>query len=117
MEQLIKQSPTWDALMNAIELWPKIYNFIVEAKLEEGEHYEALVKQFENDVYQFYEYGKLCFLRGNTGIDGAGETTYLHILRYNLAAFARQLYVGAILTPGVKNSKFLKPTFLVESNL
>ena len=44
LEQLIKQSPAWGALMNAIELWPKIYNFIVKAKVEESEDYEALVK-------------------------------------------------------------------------
>ena len=101
LEKLIEQSPAWDALMNAIELWPKIYNFIVKAKVEEGEDYEALVKQFEEDVKQFYEYGKVCFLRGNTGIDGAGETTYLHILRYNLATFARQLYKDHKLGIGV----------------
>ena len=31
------------------------------------------------------------FLRGLTGKDGAGITTYLDILRYNLAYFVRQI--------------------------
>ena len=31
-------------------------------------------------------------MRGLNGADDAGETTYLHILRYNLATFARQIY-------------------------
>ena len=33
-------------------------------------------------------------MRGLNGADGAGETTYLLILRYNLATFARQIYYG-----------------------
>ena len=31
-------------------------------------------------------------MRGLIGKDAAGKTTYLHILRYNLADFARQIY-------------------------
>ena len=66
-----------------------MHKFIVKAKVNEGDDYEAEIVQFEKDVKEFYEFGKESFLRGLTGIDGAGETTYLHILRYNLTYFAR----------------------------
>ena len=91
-KKVIEEDEDWDALMEAIKIWPKLHQFIVKAKVNEGDDYEAEVLQFEKNVKEFYEFGKECFLRDKHGIDGAGETTYLHILRYNLATFARQIY-------------------------
>ena len=63
------------------------------------------------------------FLRGPTGKDGAGKTTYLHILRYNLAAFARQIYndyglgIGVFTMQGVeRRNKESKHIFTHHTN-
>ena len=91
-KKVIEEDEDWDALMEAIKIWPKLHQFIIKAKVNEGDNYEAEVVQFEKDVKEFYKFGKESFLRGLNGADGAGKTTYLHILRYNLATFARQIY-------------------------
>ena len=36
--------------MQAIKIWPKLHKFIVKAKVNEGDDYEAEVLQFEKDV-------------------------------------------------------------------
>ena len=122
-KKVIEEDEDWNALMEAIKIWPKLHKFIVKAKVNEGDDYEAEVVQFEKEVKEFYEFGKECFLRDKHGIDGAGETTYLHILRYNLATFARQIYndhglgIGVFTMQGVeRRNKESKHIFTHHTN-
>ena len=73
----------------ALKLWVKIHEFITKAKIEEGDEYEKEIKQFEILVKQFYEYGRTTFLASKAGEIGSMETSYMHILRYNLATLAK----------------------------
>ena len=73
----------------ALKLWVKICEFIIKAKIDDGDDYEEQIKQFEILVKQFYEYGRTTFLASKAGVIGSMETSYMHILRYNLATLAK----------------------------
>ena len=47
---VIEKDEDWDTLMEAIKIWSKLHKFIVKAKVNEGDNYEAEVVQFEKDV-------------------------------------------------------------------
>ena len=47
---------------------------------------------FEAQVKQFYLYGKDSFLTDRFGTEGGSESTYMHILRFNISTFARMSY-------------------------
>ena len=82
----------WRDMAEALKLWVKIHEFIIKAKIKDGDDYEEEIKQFEVLVKQFYEYGKKTFLASRAGLIGSMETTYMHILQYNLASLARSTF-------------------------
>ena len=84
--------PKWSALLNAMPLWSSLSEFVLKAKIKDGENYLEEVDNFELQVKQFYSYGKESFLSNRFGTKGSAETTYMHILRFNLSKFARKCY-------------------------
>jgi hypothetical protein len=85
-------SSEWKALLQALPLWSSLSDFVLKAKIEDGEDYLQQVDNFETQVKQFYLYGKDSFLTNRYGTIGGAESTYMHILRFNIATFARQCY-------------------------
>ena len=78
--------------MQALPLWSSLSDFVLKAKIEDGEDYLQQVDNFETQVKQFYLYGKDSFLTNRYGTIGGAESTYMDILRLNIATFARQCY-------------------------
>ena len=54
-KKVIDEDEDWYALMEAIKIWPKLHQFIIKAKVNEGDDYEAEVIQFEKDVKESNE--------------------------------------------------------------
>ena len=82
----------WNALIKVMSLQTSLSNFVLKARIEDGDDYLQLVDTFEAQVKQFYLYGKDLFLSDRFGTEGGAESTYMHILRFNIATFARQCY-------------------------
>ena len=76
------------------------------------------------EVKQFYEYGRTTFLASRYGEIGSLETSYSHILRFNLAALARITYkqhkvgIGVFTLQGYerRKNKESKNIFVRHSN-
>jgi len=82
-----RTNPEWKNMCEALKLWPSIYDFVLKAKVDNN--YLNEIKTFKKNVKKFYNYGRYSFLCGDDGVDGQMETAYMHILRYNIAHFAK----------------------------
>ena len=67
----------------------KIHEFIIKPKIDDGDDYEEEIKQVEILVKQPYEYDRTTFLALKAGVIDSLETSYMHILWYNLATLAK----------------------------
>ena len=79
----------WTSMAAALKLWVKIHDFILKAKIDKGDDYEAEIKEFEILVKKFYDYGRTNFLASKGSVIGSLETSYMHILRFHLATIAK----------------------------
>ena len=107
-----------------LKLWIKIHGFVTKAKIEAGDDYEEEIKQFEALVNQFYEYGRTTFLTSKAGAISSIETSYMHILRCNLATLAKVTFrrhgvgIGVFTLQGYKRrNKEGKNIFLKHYNI
>ena len=84
-------NPDWSNNMaETLKLQINIHSlFVTKVKVEEGDNYYEQETQFENDVKQFYEFGKTTFLASKADVIGNMETFYIHTLQYNLVELAR----------------------------
>ena len=57
-----------------------------------GSDYPRRIEQFEEEVNKFYECGRKSFLIGKKGNELEQETTYIHILRYQISQHAKETY-------------------------
>ena len=83
-------SVQWDNFLTAISIWPSINRFLIEQRA--GSDYPRRIEQFEEEVNEFYECGRKSFLIGKKGNDLEQETTYIHILRYQISQHAKETY-------------------------
>ena len=79
----LEHSSEWPAILNALELWPDIQQFLFKAKVNSD--YLKEVEKFQSDVEKFYEYGAETFMLNKKGHEGSKELVYLHLLRFNIA--------------------------------
>ena len=86
----MEHSSEWPAILNALELWPDIQQFLFRAKV--NSNYLKEVEKFQSDVEKFYEYGAETFLSNKKGDEGGKESVYLHLLRFNIATHAKITY-------------------------
>ena len=114
----------WTSMAAALKLQVKIHEFIIKAKIDDGDDYEEEIKQFEILVKQFYEYGRTTFFASKVGVIGSLETSYMHILRYNIASLARITFrrhkvgIGVSTLQGMeRQNKESKNTFLKHCNM
>ena len=54
-------SSEWKALLQALPLWSSLSDFVLKAKIEDGEDYLQQVDNFETQVKQLYLYGRILF--------------------------------------------------------
>ena len=76
--------------LQALSIWPSINRFLIEQRA--GSDYADRINEFEKEVKLFYECGRKSFLVEKKGDELAKETTYIHILRYQIANHARETY-------------------------
>ena len=86
----VSGSNEWDSFLQALSIWPSINRFLIEQRADSD--YEDRINEFEKEVELFYECGRNLFLVGKSGDEMARETTYIHILRYQIAEHARETY-------------------------
>ena len=89
-QNLHRNSKEWTHMCEALKLWPDLQSFMLKAKV--GEKYLEEVAEFERNVKMFYAHGGGTFMVGDNGEVGRWETSYLHLLRYNLGELARITY-------------------------
>ena len=77
-------------LCDGLELWEKITPFLVITKIENVAEYEQKLKEFEDNLKDFYEIGGRSFLTKNLAKVEDDETFYLHALRFYLPQIAKQ---------------------------
>jgi hypothetical protein len=113
----------WTNFAAAFNLWEEMHAFITKAEVKEDDDYEQEIKKFEVEVKQFYEYGRTTFLASKSGVIGSLETSYSHILRFNLAQLARITYqrhkvgIGVFTLQGYeRRNKESKNVFVKHSN-
>ena len=114
----------WTNMAAALKLWVKIHEFVTKAKIEEGDDYKEEIKEFEVLVKQFYEYSRTTFFASKAGAIGSMKTSYMHILRYNLATLARITFerhkvgIGVFTLQGYeRRNKESKNIFLIHCNM
>jgi hypothetical protein len=73
-----------------MELWVRLSEFMNIVKIDDDALYVALLTQFESNLKQFYECGRISFLTKNA--DGDDEFFYSHVLRFYLPKIAREIY-------------------------
>ena len=69
-------TPEWTNFVAAFKLWEKIHAFITKAEVEEDTDYKQEIQEFEVDVKQFYEYGRITFLASKLGEIGSLDPKY-----------------------------------------
>ena len=89
-ENLNKNSEEWNNMCCALKLWPSLHSFMLKGKVDNN--YKKEIKTFESKVEEFYDYGANTFLMSANGEVGYYETSYMHILRFNLAELAKITY-------------------------
>ena len=89
-QNLHRNSKEWTHMCEALKLWPDLQSFMLKAKV--GEKYLEEVAEFERNVKMFYAHGGGTFMVGDNGEVGRWETSYLHLLRYNLGELAKITY-------------------------
>ena len=80
-------------LIEGLESWPRLNEFLKITKLEQGDKDDYLekIKQFEEELKHFYATGGKVFLTKGT-IVGDDETFYMHCLRCYIPQIARTTY-------------------------
>jgi len=89
-ENLHTNSNDWTNMSEALKLWPDIQSFMLKAKIDEN--YPEEITEFERNVKALYDHGGPTFMVGGDGELGRWETSYLHILRFNLGELAKITY-------------------------
>ena len=93
------------SLCTALRCWTRIDAFLTIAVVQPSDNvtvnssylydgaYENSMRYFEEDIETFYKAGKNCFLLGNSGrSEYAGETVYLHTLRFHTPRLMRKIW-------------------------
>ena len=110
-ENLHKNSKEWKHMCEALKLLPGIKLFMLKAKVDGN--YPQEIAAFETNVKEFYSHGAETFLKGADGIEGKLETSYMHLLRFNLGELAQITYdrhklgIGVFTLQGVSCSTII----------
>ena len=93
------------SLCTALRCWTRIDAFLTIAVVQPSDNvtvnssvlydgaYFNSMRYFEEDIETFYKAGKNCFLLGNSGrSEYAGETVYLHTLRFHTPRLMRKIW-------------------------
>lgn len=92
-EKIVSQyDPKWKSMCKALRLLAKCYDFLVKAKLEEGEDYKTQIKQYEENMVELYKCGSETFFKTKDGTEVMGETVYFHMLLCQVPKWARITY-------------------------
>ena len=82
------------------------------------------MKQRSKNLKYYYDYGRTTFLASKGGVIGSLETSYMHILRYNLATIAKITFkrhkvgLGVFTLQGMeRRNKESKIIFLKHCNM
>ena len=102
----VSASVQWHNFLTAISIWPSINRFLIEQRA--GSDYPRRIEQFEEEVNKFYECGRKSFLIGKKGNELEQETTYIHILRYQISQQAKETYERHGLAIGIFTLKAVK---------
>jgi hypothetical protein len=100
----IELNPLMEDIKDALKLWKEIFKFLGTTYIVQGgeEEYCNRICKFNDDVTAFYEKGRKTFL-SVPGKPGAGETFYMHALRFYLPRIARHTYQRHGLGVGIFN--------------
>ena len=119
---VVSGSNEWDSFLQALSIWPSINRFLIEERADSD--YEDRINEFEKEVELFYECGRNSFLVGKSGDDLARETTYIHILQYEIVEHARETYsrqghaIGIFLLEATEKHNFeSKYTFVTQEKI
>ena len=123
-EKLVsEQDPEWKPMCKALRLWAKCYEFLVKAKVEDDEDYEAQIKQYEKNMVELYKCGSETFFKSVNGTPAMGETVYFHMLLCQVPKWARITYkrhgvgVGVFTLQGIeRRNKKKKHQFTKHTN-
>ena len=77
-------------LCKSLNLWEKITPFMMITTIEDVDSYEKKLKDWEDNLIEFYEVGGRTFLTKNPANPGDDETFYFHVLRFYLPRIAKQ---------------------------